>query len=62
MKQMKRTNQKIKNDINKRLVSLKYPSPLGPKPAPGVPTICTSLSSLSKNDHESSPVGVLSQI
>src|SRR5690554_5495355 len=41
-------------------VSLKYPWPLGPNPAPGVPTRCASLSSLSKNSHESRPEGVLS--
>jgi len=42
--------------------SRKYPSPLGPKPLPGVPTTWHSLSSLSKKSQLFIPSGVLSQI
>ena len=43
-------------------VSRKKPSPLRPKPAPGVPTTFAFSSSTSKNSHEVSPPGHLSQI
>ena len=38
-----------------------YPSPLGPKPIPGVPTICASYNSLSKNFHDDIPLGACTQ-
>lgn len=42
-----------------KALSRKKPSPLGPKPEPGVPTTWASLSSLSKNSQEVMPAGVL---
>lgn len=45
------------NDVRR-----KYPSPQGPKPAPGVPTMLTSVSSLSKKSHEGISFGVFSQM
>ena len=38
-----------------KAVSRMNPSPLGPKPTPGVVTNAALLSNLSKNDHEVSP-------
>ena len=35
-----------------------YPSPLGPKPTPGVPTTLASYNICSKNRHDESPFGV----
>jgi len=43
-------------------VNLKYPSPLGPKPLPGVPTIFNSFSNLSKNSHEVNPSSIFSHM
>lgn len=40
----------------------KYPSPLGPKPEPGVPTTLHSVRSLSKKSQLVMPAGVLSQM
>ena len=42
-------------------VNLKYPSPLGPNPTPGVPTILASFSNLSKKVQESILFGVFSK-
>ena len=42
-------------------VRRKYPSPLGPKPEPGVPTMCKSFNRWSKNCHEVIPAGVFTQ-
>ena len=42
--------------------SRKYPSPLGPKPEPGVPTTLHSVRSLSKKSQLVIPPGVLSQM
>ena len=39
-------------------VSRIYPSPLGPKPTPGVPTTLASYNICSKNRHDESPFGV----
>ena len=54
----------MRNVLSKlpKAVNLKYPSPLGPKPEPGVPTIFFSSNNLSKNSHEVIPFGTLSQI
>lgn len=45
-----------------KAVRRKNPSPLAPKPEPGVPTTCTSCRSLSKNSQEVRPSGVFNQI
>jgi len=39
-----------------------YPSPAGPKPAPGVQTTLALLKSRSKNSHEPTPLGVCTQM
>ena len=41
-----------------KAVSRMNPSPLGPKPTPGVVTNAALLSNLLKNDHEVSPSGI----
>ena len=38
-------------DLLPNAVNLKYPSPLGPNPTPGVPTIANSFNNLSKKSH-----------
>ena len=43
-------------------VNLKYPSPCGPNPLPGVPTTFTSSSNLSKNSQDVIPSGTFSHI
>ena len=48
--------------LSPKAVSLKYPSPLGPKPTPGVPTTPVLFSNLSKNYHDFISFGTLSQI
>src|SRR5699024_163147 len=45
-----------------KAVSRIYPSPLGPKPTPGVPTTLASYSICSKNRQEPVPSGVFSQM
>ena len=45
-----------------KAVSLKYPSPLGPKPEPGVPTTFAFSKRKSKNSQEVMVPGVFSQI
>jgi len=41
-------------------VNLKYPSPLGPNPTPGVPTTFAFVNNLSKNSHDFVSSGNLS--
>lgn len=43
-------------------VNLTYPSPLGPKPEPGVVTTPVSSSNLSKKSHDFIPFGVFAQM
>jgi hypothetical protein len=45
-----------------KAVSLKYPSPLGPNPEPGVPTTEALFSKRSKNSQLESPSGVFSHM
>ena len=43
-------------------VSLKYPSPLGPNPEPGVPSTLALFNNRSKNSHYVNLSGVFNQI
>ena len=43
-----------------KAVSLKYPSPLGPNPEPGVPTVFAFVRRWSKKSHDDIPSGVSS--